>query len=153
MNIERKIITGVLILSIFVFIVAFSSLYVQTQIETGNVCGCLIPLPLFIPFLAAVGMFIGTLIFHLFSPSMKKEKINKEPLMMLLDVNEREVVKKIIENKGKISQARLVNETNLSKVQVFRALEKMKSKNIVAKNPKGKTNIIEMNDDIYKIFS
>jgi len=52
-------------LSIFVFIVAISSLYVQIQIVEGNICGCLIPLPLFIPFIASVGLFIGTLSFYL----------------------------------------------------------------------------------------
>ena len=152
MKFENKIILGILIFSIFVFVVAVSSLYTQMQISEGNACSCLIPLPLFIPFVASIGLFIGTLIFYLlYTP--KQTKINREVFLKLFDYKEREIIRKLFENKGKLSQSRLVQETNLSKVQVFRILERLSQKRVISKEPKGKTNIVELDKDIYESFS
>jgi uncharacterized membrane protein len=148
---ENKVVLGILVISIFVFIVAISSLYVQIQISEGNICGCLIPLPLFIPFIASIGLFIGTLSFYLwYTP--KQSKINKEVLLKLFDPKEREIIIKLFENKGKISQSKLVKETSLSKVQVSRVIEKLKEKKIISKESKGKTNLIELDRDFYESF-
>ena len=77
MDSSRKIVYGILILSMFVFIISVISLYVQVTIESGDACGCLIPLPFFIPFVGSTGLFIGTLIFYLFSPRIDKRAIKK----------------------------------------------------------------------------
>ena len=151
MRLENKIVVGILVISIFVFIVAISSLYVQVQILEGNLCGCLIPLPLFIPFVASVGLFIGTLSFYLwYSP--KESRISKEVLLKMFDPKEREIIKKLFDNRGKMSQSKLVQHTSLSKVQVFRILEKLRERKIISKESKGKTNIIELDREFYESF-
>ncbi|MCK4429573.1 MAG: hypothetical protein KAU95_04300 [Candidatus Aenigmarchaeota archaeon] len=150
---EKKIILGTLVLAIFIFIVAASSLYVQTQISIGNVCGCAIPLPLFIPFLASVGLFIGTLFYYFFLPNHEtKTKIDKEIILKLFDPAEREIIKKLLENDGSCLQSKLTRETNLSKVQVFRTLESLIKKKIAEKERYGKTNTIKLNKQFIGLF-
>ncbi|MCK4730496.1 MAG: hypothetical protein KAT28_04205 [Candidatus Aenigmarchaeota archaeon] len=148
---EKKLILGILILSIFVFIVAASSMYVQTEISSGNVCGCAVPIPIFIPFLASIGLFIGTLLYYLFFPK-HENKIDKKIILNFFEKEEKEIMGKLIENKGSCLQSKLTRETSLSKVQVFRILENLVKKNIVNKESYGKTNTVKLNEWIIKLF-
>ena len=64
----KKIVSGSILITIFVLIVSLTSLYVQAEIQQGSVCTCIIPLPVLIPILASIGMLVGTLVYYLFSP-------------------------------------------------------------------------------------
>lgn len=143
MNLRKDILIGSLILSIFVFIVASSTLYVQTQISTGNACGCWIPLPLFIPFLGSVGLFIGIILYSLFNPIPTQTSISQQSLLRLFDKDERQLIKTLLNNGGQIMQADIVKKTKLSKVKVHRILKRFEDKGLVAKEANGNTNQIE----------
>ncbi|MCD6495886.1 MAG: hypothetical protein J7K54_01310 [Candidatus Aenigmarchaeota archaeon] len=147
---RKKLIIVVMILSVFVFIVGVSSFYVQTQIETGNVCGCSIPITLFIPFLASVGLFIGTMIYYLLIPARPDGRIDRNVILGLFAHDERKVVSYLIEKNGSALQSAIVSGTGLSKVKVFRILERLSSKGITSKSPHGKTNMISLNKDLSK---
>lgn len=148
---EKKLILGMIVLAFFVLIVSVSSLYVQLEISSGNACGCAIPLPLFIPFLASIGLFIGTLLYHFFFPK-NVVGVNKEPILKLLTPPEKEIVNKLLENEGRCLQSKLTRETNLSKVQVFRTLEELLRKGIIKKEPYGKTNTIKLDRELFELF-
>jgi hypothetical protein len=145
---RKKIVIGVMIISIFVFIVGVSSLYVQTQIETGNACGCLIPITLFIPFLASVGLLIGTMVYYLLTPKAVYRTMDREVILRLFDQDERKIVGFLLNNKGEGVQSRMVSETDMSKVKVFRVLERLLKKGIISKDPHGKTNRILLNEEL-----
>lgn len=70
----------------------------------------------------------------------------------MFDPKEREIIKKLFDNRGKMSQSKLVQHTSLSKVQVFRILEKLRERKIISKESKGKTNIIELDREFYESF-
>jgi DNA-binding MarR family transcriptional regulator len=154
MESSRKMLFGILILSVFVFIISIISLYVQVTIETGDACGCLIPLPFFIPFVGSTGLFIGTLVYYLFTPRFDRRHARPdiELLMSLLGDNEALVMNRLAENRGELSQATLVKLTGLSKVRLFRTLERMKSKNLIEKRPKGKTNMVFLTEGFRKLL-
>jgi len=151
MNDAKKIVFGILILSIFILVVSISSLYVQTKISSGNVCGCFIPIPLFIPFIASIGLFIGTLIYYLLSPKFDKKKIDKNSLLNFLEGDERKVMELLIEKK-EITQAEIVRKTNLSKVKVFRILKRFENRGLIEKSSIGKTNMIILSESINKLL-
>lgn len=151
MEMQKKLILGVLIISIFVFVVAISSLYVQIQIQHGNVCSCIIPLPIFIPFIASLGLFIGTLTYYFFVP-LEKQKIDKHALLMVFSVDERKVIDEIIKHK-EITQASLISLTGLSKVKIFRIVDKLCKRGILKRVPYGKTNKLMFTDKLKKIFN
>ena len=151
---SRKIIFGILILSVFVFIISVTSLYVQVTIESGDVCGCLIPLPFFIPFVGSTGLFIGTLVYYLFTPRLdsKPSRQDRNLLLNLLGESEARILKTLTENKGELSQAKLTTLTGISKVKVFRTLERMKARRMIEKRPLGKTNAITLSEDFRNLF-
>ncbi len=148
---EKKVIFVMIIISVFVLIVSLSSLYVQTQIESGNVCGCAIPLYIFIPFLSSLGLFIGTLVYYFLRPVVEKRIKLEEIIPPFLDKDESAIVG-ILLKEGKITQASLLRRTGLSKVKVFRIVERLRKKGVVIKRPYGKTNVIEISPEIKKII-
>ncbi len=148
---SKKVILGILILSVFVLIVSISSFYVQTEISSGNACGCSIPIPLFIPFLASIGLFMGTMVYYLISPKFDKKKIDKNSLLNFLDGDERKVFG-IVLDKKEINQAQLVRETNLSKVKVSRIIKRFENKGLIEKVSVGKINMIKLNKKISNLI-
>jgi uncharacterized membrane protein len=127
-------------------------LYVQAQIEAGTVCTCAIPLPVLVPILSSIGLLVGTFIYYISSPKFEKKGADTKPLLKFLDPVEQKIMSAIIENRGEIPQSRIVSETGLPKVKVFRTIQRLKNKGIVSKEPYGKTNLIKLNEDIGKLF-
>ncbi|MCK4336280.1 MAG: hypothetical protein KAW40_06185 [Candidatus Aenigmarchaeota archaeon] len=150
----KKIIAASMVLTIFVLVVSLAALYAQAQIEAGTVCTCVIPLPVLVPMLSSIGLLVGTLIYYMFYPSseQKPKPLDTKIILDFLGNEEAEIVRKILENRGEISQARIVSSTGLPKVKVFRIIERLKNKGIVSKEPYGKTNIIKIREDIRKLF-
>jgi DNA-binding MarR family transcriptional regulator len=151
---SRKVVFGILVLSVFVFIISVTSLYVQVTIESGDVCGCLIPLPFFIPFVGSTGLFIGTLVYYLFTPRFERRypKPDMDTLLNLLGESETRVLKTLTDNNGELSQARLTTLTGISKVKLFRTLERMKARNMIEKRPNGKTNLVSLTEGFRGLF-
>ena len=152
MDHPKKIITGSLLIIIFVLIVSMSSWYVWNEMYFGDVCSCALPLPILIPVLASIGLLVGTLVYYIFSPGFERESVRKETILKLLNETEGKIIESLIENSGELSQTRITSMTGLSKVNVFRSLEKLVSKGIVEKEKKGKTNTIRLAEDIMKVF-
>ena len=103
MNPQKKFLTGMLVLTAFIFVVALSSLYVQIQVSSGNVCGCAIPLYLFVPLVGSMGLMIGVIAYYLLSPKFEKPAVDKGQLLNFLDRNEASVMKVLLEHKGEVS--------------------------------------------------
>ncbi len=148
---SKKVITGAMVIVIFVLIVSMSSWYVWNEIYFGDICSCALPLPILIPVLASVGLLAGTVIYYIFSPD-GKGRPGGDPLV-LMEPDERAIMKVIISNGGKVPQSRIVEETGLSKVKVFRTIEKLKRREIICKEKFGKTNNIKLCDNTGKIWA
>lgn len=136
----------------FIFLVSVTTFYVQSQISHYGYCP--IPIPVLMPTLASLGLFVGSLVYYIMlgkveeSREKRTEAINF--LLELLPTDEKEVLRKIIENKGKITQSKL--SSSLGKVKAFRVLESLRKRGIILKEPYGKTNIIKLNEKYSKIL-
>ena len=152
---SKKIIVGAMLIVIFVIIVSISSWYVWNEMYFGDVCSCAVPLPILIPVLASVGLLTGTLVYYIFSPNNadgKKSQVDRRSALRLLNGTERDIMNVLIENGGEVTQSKIGKETGLSKVVVFRSLDRLRSRGIISKEGKGKTNIIRLDDDIMNVF-
>ncbi len=151
---SKKILISMIIVSTFIFIVSMSSLYVQYHIETGNVCGCAIPLYLFIPFLSSLGLFIGILLYYLlFAKVETKKDFVKEysdKILLLLNPQERKILKLIIEKP--MTQSSIMKITGYDKVKTFRLIKRMELRGIIKRERYGKTYMIRLSDEIKDIF-
>ena len=87
--------------------------------------------------------------------SEKKEKIliqNTQVIMQLLEHEERKVIKKIVENNGKIQQIEITYMEGFTKVRAHRIIESLVQKGILSKEKLGKMRLIKMNPDLYQIL-
>jgi len=144
MELKRKLIIFGILVSTFVFSVTFATLYAQTHIIEGTACSCTLPIPLLIPMFSSFGILVGLISFYLLLPTIEKSKEEAKNWIELLDPMEREVIKMIIDNEGKITQAKISKE--IGKVKAFRVLEKLKERGIIEKIKERKTNTIKLSD-------
>lgn len=152
LNMFKKIILVIMLIAGFVSFASLLSLYIQIQLTKFGFC----PIPIFIiiPSIASVGIFIGSFVYYVMIGKIEKSREKKiEGISCVLDMlplNEREIIKKIVENNGKITQSKL--SSYFGKVKTFRTIENLRKRGIVEKKRYGKTNIIELNEKYLKIL-
>ena len=138
----------------FIFAVSFSTLYAQTHIIEGTACSCTLPIPVLIPTFSSLGILIGSFVYYAMFPKlMDSEKKLAEDAQVILDmlqIDEKNIIKKIIENKGEITQSKL--SSLFGKVKTFRVVENLKKRGIITKESYGKTNKIKLNEKFNKIL-
>lgn len=138
----------------FIFAVSFSTLYAQTHIVEGTACSCTLPIPVLIPTFSSLGILIGSFVYYAMFPKlMDSEKKLAEDAQVILDmlqIDEKNIIKKIIENKGEITQSKL--SSLFGKVKTFRVVENLKKRGIITKESYGKTNKIKLNEKFNKIL-
>lgn len=144
MEIKRKLIIFGILVSTFVFSVSFATLYAQTHIIEGTACSCTLPIPLLIPMFSSFGILVGLISFYLLLPTIERSKEEAKNWIELLDPLEREVIKMIIDNEGKTTQARISEK--FGKVKAFRILERLKRRGIIEKMKERKTNLIKLSN-------
>lgn len=152
----RDILLVMGLLTGFIFIVTFSSVYVSDAINAGTVCGCVIPVPVMIVVLSSLGLFVGILTYYVLGIRYMraKEKLSTDIELTLnfLDNDERSIIKALIDNKSSLKQRKIEELTGMNKVKVHRLIKKLINKRIIHKTSDGKTNIIELEDNLSKLF-
>jgi predicted transcriptional regulator len=99
---------------------------------------------------------ITKMVDHRIKSGSKKENSktnNNGSILKLLNLNEKKVVEKIIENNGSALQSEISRMEGMTKLKVHRAVKELERKGIVKLEQYGKTNRIVLSDDIRDIFS
>jgi len=152
---KRNVMIVIMLITGFIFAVSFSTLYAQTHIIEGTACACTLPIPILIPTFSSLGILIGSFVYYAMFPKlMESDKKSAEYAQVVLDmlqVDEKNIIKKIIENKGEITQSKL--SSLFGKVKTFRVVENLKKRGIITKESYGKTNKIRLNEKFNKILS
>jgi uncharacterized membrane protein len=144
MEIKRKLLIFGILISTFIFSVTFATLYAQSNIIGGTAESCTLPIPLLIPMFSSFGILVGLISFYLLLPKIERNKEELKNWIELLDPLENKIIKMIIENDGRITQAKISKE--IGKVKAFRVLEKLKARGVIEKIKDRKTNIIKLSN-------
>ncbi|MGM5481242.1 MAG: DUF7343 domain-containing protein [Nanobdellota archaeon] len=103
-----------------------------------------------------IGVFVGSLTYYFIAEKYEKKitRIHNDSTATLkfLDTDTRQLLKAIIEKKGKTTQAALVQTTRFTRVKISRILNILEQKEIIRKEKNGMTNNIIIEKDIKKIF-
>ncbi len=156
MLLQKNMLFAMLAITIFVFIVAVSSFYVEMEISSGNACGCAIPIWLFVPLLGSLGLFIGALIYALLRPEERKEEKTKlreaikNALLTASKGDERKLME-IILQKESIKQHELVKLSGMNKVKVHRILKRLEARGIIERERKGKIVVVKLKKEILNL--
>ena len=114
------------------------------------------PMPMFyfIPVIGFSGLLVGTLVYYILSEKIiikeKQLENNTEIIMKLLDSNEKYVIKKLLEENGKVHQIELNYLPNMTKVKTHRILKRLEQRGVIKKEKLGKINVIRLEDSIYE---
>lgn len=88
---------------------------------------------------------------------IKKEETNTQSLFDIilgfLGVDEKEVLKHLVEENGKSTQAKIAHIKNMGAVKALRTVQKMKEKNLVDVEARGKVRIIILKEKIYDLLT
>ncbi len=114
------------------------------------------PFYYFIPIFGFFGLAVGALVYYIINGDVeRKEKVliqNTSVVMQLLAPEERKVIKKIVENHGKIQQIEITYMEGFTKVKAHRIIESLVQKGIIEKEKLGKMRQLHMNKDLYEIL-
>jgi len=98
---------------------------------------------------------IGTAATYLYYNS-DREKSNKKPesppftaknydiILPLLKLDEKQVIKSLLENNWEMQQNKLSSKLDLSKVKTTRVLSRLQQKNLIGRERQGYTNIVRL---------
>lgn len=115
-----------------------------------------LPFYYIIPIFSFFGIVIGALVYYVMNEDLEKKQktieYNTEVILKLLNPEERRVIKKIVENSGKIQQVEITYMEGFTKVKSHRIVESLVNKGILFKESMGKMRMIRMNDDFYNIL-
>jgi len=154
MNIGRKTLIIIMIITGFIFAVSFATLYVQTHIVEGTACSCTLPIPVLIPTFSSLGVFVGSFVYYLMFS--KLENTDREStreardLLELLQNDEKKIILNIVENGGEMLQSKLSRK--FGKVKAFRTLEGLRKRGIISKEKHGRTNKIKLKPEYKNIL-
>lgn len=154
MDVDKKIIIAIVLITGFIFAVSFSTLYAQTHIIEGTACSCTLPIPLLIPMFSSLGVFVGSIVYYLtfvrIKGSEKKFSGDVKTLLDMLEIDERKIIEKLVENNGEMTQSKL--SSTFGKVKTFRILENLRKRGIILKESYGKTNKIKVDQKFREIL-
>lgn len=140
----------------FAGVLVFSITYLNNKVLCDLDCRIQNEVSIAVVLLSLFGMFIGSLTYYFISEKYEKKitKIQKEVEITLrfLEGEEKCIINCIINKKGKITQSEIAKNSGLSRVKIFRALKRLEARDIIVKKPNGMTNIIELKEDLKKVF-
>jgi len=154
MNLAKKLVITIMLITGFIFAVSFSTLYVQTNIVEGTACSCTLPIPLLIPTFSSLGILVGSFVYYMMFSRLKDTEVKSVKdariLIDMLQFDEKKIIEKLIENKGEMTQSKL--SSLFGKVKTFRVLENLKRRGIVIKESYGKTNKIKLDEKFRQVL-
>ncbi len=158
MDSRNNLINFVIAISIimgFLFISTFLVYYVREKYGAEDECRCTLPLSILVILLSSFGVLVGTFTYYFLDRSILRRKEKPDGIEKTLDFlenEEKQILKKIIENNGQISQNKLSSALGIDSVKVFRRLSSMEKKGIIEKQKNGMTNTVMLKDSLKKLF-
>ncbi|RLG18851.1 hypothetical protein DRN75_00540 [Nanoarchaeota archaeon] len=138
---QRTLLIILAMVSLFVFIISVAVIYVQSKIVSGNICQCLIPVPLFIPLFSSLGLLVGSIVaYHLLSSmKVRPRTVRLLPsvsvLYKLLSEEEVMVLKMVPTTQAEVSK-------KLGRVKAHRLVKRLSSKGLIRVMHDGKVRRI-----------
>lgn len=105
-----------------------------------------------IPLLMGASLIAGSGVYYFMSQKLEaKENVMKKStdiVLQLLNTEERKVIDKLLENRGKILQAEISRLPGMSKVKSHRIIKKLIARGVLETEGIGKTNVVRFRKEI-----
>ncbi|MFH1752230.1 MAG: hypothetical protein ABH821_04815 [archaeon] len=105
-----------------------------------------------LPLFASIALLVGAGTYYLMAEKIENKdkslKTTSQIILKFLNADEKRVVNKLIENKGKILQAEITRLEGMTKLKAHRTIQRLIDKQVIRKEGLGKTNIIKFSEEI-----
>lgn len=156
MDIRKKILLGLLTVSVFIFLVTVL-VFVFALYSRGQI----IP-PILEPFLTyhmefmvlmgVFGLLSGLVVYSLHNATMEKQKqivkTNTDIIMKFLGHDEREIVQLLLSKDGMTTQSEIAKLPGMSRLKAHRIARKLEGRGIIHVEKYGKINMIRIVDEL-----
>lgn len=113
-------------------------------------------LTLLIPIFILSGIVIGTVVFFFMTSKLENKAKDLEgitnALLQFLNKEEKAVVQKIIEGKGKVFQSEISRIEGIGKLKSHRIVQRLADRKVIEIERHGKTNIIKLEKSIHNVL-
>src|SRR3989344_4252533 len=156
MDNRKKVMFGIVVVSLFIFLVTVLVFVYALSSE-----GLEVP-PLFSPFLeyhlhfmvimGLFGVLSGLIMYNILSSTLEKQrklvKTNVDILMKFLGSDEKELIRKLIEKGGMTTQSEIAKLQGMSRLKAHRIVKKLEARGIIIVDNHGKINLIRIVDEL-----
>jgi DNA-binding transcriptional ArsR family regulator len=156
MDIRKRIALGLLIVSVFIFLVTVLVFVYALYSQGQDVPSILLPFVEFhVEFMIIMGLFgvfSGLMVFSIMNATLEKQKqlvkTNISIIMKFLGNDEREIVDLLLRKEGMTTQSEIAKLPGMSRLKAHRVVKKLEERGIVHVEKYGKINMIRIVDEL-----
>ncbi|MDO8554156.1 MAG: winged helix-turn-helix transcriptional regulator [Candidatus Micrarchaeota archaeon] len=156
MDVRKKLVIGILVISIFIFLVTVL-VFVYALSSTGeSVPSIFEPFLMYhLHFMVIMGVFgvlSGLVVYSILNSTLEKQKkvvqTNISIIMKFLSPQDREIVHLLTEKDGMTTQSEIAKLPGMSRLKAHRVVKKLEDSGIIHIEKYGKINMIRIVDEL-----
>ncbi|HSB46472.1 MAG TPA: winged helix-turn-helix transcriptional regulator [Candidatus Bilamarchaeum sp.] len=156
MDIRKQIVLGLLVVSIFIFLVTVLVFVFALYSEGQAVPDVLVPFlefhMQFMVLMGVFGIFSGLVVFSIMNSTLEKQKhvvkMNIDIIMKFLGHDDREIVALLLSKDGMTTQSEIAKLPGMSRLKAHRIVKKLEDRGLVHVEKYGKINMIRIVDEL-----
>ncbi|MEW6721755.1 MAG: hypothetical protein AB1324_00680 [Candidatus Micrarchaeota archaeon] len=159
MDIRKRIVLGLLTVSIFIFLVTVLVFVYALYSQGQDIPGILLPFMEFhIEFMVIMGLFglfSGLIVFSILNATLERQKqmvrTNIGIIMKFLTEEDREAVQLLLSKQGMTTQSEIAKLPGMSRLKAHRVVKKLEERGIIHVEKYGKINMIRIVDELRNV--
>ena len=159
MDIRKRIVLGLLVVSTFIFLVTVLvfvfALYSQGQAIPAILQPFISWHMEFMVLMGVFGVFSGLTVFSIMNATIERQKqvvrTNTDIIMKFLTSEDREIVELLLSKQGMTTQSEIARLPGMSRLKAHRVVKKLEDRGIVHVEKYGKINMIRIVDELKKM--
>ncbi len=156
MDIRQRIVLGLLVVSVFIFLVTILVFVYALYSQGQSVPPLLQPFMdyhmHFMVLMGVFGVFSGLVVYSIMNATIEKQKkvvkTNIDIIMKFLTPEDREIVRLLLEKDGRSTQSEIARLPGMSRLKAHRIVKKLEERGIVHVEKYGKINMIRVVDEL-----
>ncbi|MBI5046260.1 hypothetical protein HZC07_00825 [Candidatus Micrarchaeota archaeon] len=156
MDSRKKIVLGMLIVSVFIFLVTVLVFVYALASEGQQVPDLFQPfIQYHVQFMVVMGLFgvfSGLIVYNILNATLEKQKkmikTNTDLIMKFLSEDERELVLLLMSKDGMTTQSEVAHLPGMTRLKAHRIVKKLEDRGIVHVEKYGKINMIRIVDEL-----
>ena len=156
MDIRRKIVLGLVVVSVFIFLITVLVFVYALASGGQQVPEILLPFIVYhIQFMVVMGFFgvgSGLVVYSILNATLEKQKkivqTNMDIILKFLSQDEREVVRLMAEKEGMTTQSEMARLPGMTRLKAHRIVKKLETRGIVHVEKYGKINVVRLVEEL-----